>query len=54
MTEAQQQVLRLAALAQDFACGLPLLTPTREPRACRGPRLRSRREAAQLIIKCTP
>src|SRR5215813_10513325 len=32
-----KEILRLAVLAQDFACGLPLPTPARENRACRDP-----------------
>ena len=36
----------LAKNAQDFGCGLPLPTSSREKRACWGPRLPSRRQSA--------
>jgi len=42
-----KEILRLAVLAQDFACGLPLPTPARENRACRDPGFAHARKAVQ-------
>jgi hypothetical protein len=44
---------RSLAHARDFARGLPLTTPPRENRACRGPRLRSRPQSGSTLERET-